>query len=83
MKIAAVQDFLGKIFSSQSSLCDAGTLEESHQALFADAAIDSPRRFNFLISPYLEVLSDFSHFVVLTNHSVPREALRRGALVSE
>jgi hypothetical protein len=31
-------------FSSQTLLCDEGTREESHQALFADATISSPRR---------------------------------------
>jgi hypothetical protein len=34
-------------FSSQSSLCDEGTREESHQALFADATIGSQRRINY------------------------------------
>jgi hypothetical protein len=35
-----------EFFSSQSSLCDEGTREESHKALFADTTIYSPQQIN-------------------------------------
>jgi hypothetical protein len=35
-----------EFLSNWSSLCEEGTREESHQALFADAMSDSPQRIN-------------------------------------